>query len=119
MMERPEFDRIKSYEEFSRYYWYREELIKICKSLGLRADGGKIELNRVIEAYFNGERIFPVKKKRALVNDRNIKLAKDSGIIECGFTFGDRFREFFKKETGEDNFRFNVDMVATVKAVKE
>ena len=119
MMERPEFDRIKSYEEFSRYYWYREELIKICKSLGLRADGGKIELNRVIEAYFNGERIFPVKKKRALVNDRNIKLTKDSGIIECGFTFGDRFREFFKKETGEDNFRFNVDMVATVKAVKE
>ena len=119
MMERPEFDRIKSYEEFSRYYWYREELIKICKSLGLRSDGGKIELNRVIEAYFNGERILPVKKKRALVNDRNIKLTNDSGIIECGFTFGDRFREFFKKETGEDNFRFNVDMVATVKAVKE
>ena len=118
-MERPEFDKIKSYEEFSRYYWYREELIKICKSKGLKADSGKIELNRVIEAYFKGERILPVKRKKNSAIDRNIKLSKESGLIECGFTFGNRFREFFKKETGEDNFRFNVDMVATVKAVKE
>ena len=118
-MERPEFDKIKSYEEFSRYYWYREELIKICKSKGLKADSSKIELNRVIEAYFKGERILPVKRKKNSYIDRNIKLTKESGLIECGFTFGNRFREFFKKETGEDNFRFNVDMVATVKAVKE
>ena len=118
-MERPEFDKIKSYEEFSRYYWYREELIKICKSKGRKADSGKIELNRVIEAYFKGERILPVKRKKNSDIDRNIKLTKESGLIECGFTFGNRFREFFKKETGEDDFRFNVDMVATVKAVKE
>ena len=32
---RPDFRDIKSFEEFSRYYWYREELSKICKSLGL------------------------------------------------------------------------------------
>ena len=98
-MERPEFDKIKSYEEFSRYYWYREELIKICKSKGLKADSGKIELNRVIEAYFKGERILPVKRKKNSDIDRNIKLTKESGLIECGFTFGNRFREFFKKET--------------------
>ena len=28
-MERPEFDSIKDYDEFSKYYWYRDELIKI------------------------------------------------------------------------------------------
>ena len=49
-MERPEFDAIRDYAEFSKYYWYREELIAICKARGLKADGGKIELNRVIEA---------------------------------------------------------------------
>ena len=46
-MERPEFDSIKDFEEFNKYYWYREELIKICKAHGLKADGSKIELYKV------------------------------------------------------------------------
>ena len=28
---RPEFDKITLFEEFNKYYWYREELSKICK----------------------------------------------------------------------------------------
>ena len=62
-MHRPEFDSIKDYEEFSKYYWYRDELIKICKAHGLKADGSKIELNKVVEAYFSGEKILSEKKK--------------------------------------------------------
>ena len=116
-MQRPEFDNIKDFEEFSKYYWYREELIKICKAHGLKADGGKIELNKVIEAYFNGEMILPEKKKnkKAVVTE----LTLDTGLIECGFTFGNRFRDFFSKHTGVEKFKFNVDMVATAKKVKE
>ncbi|MBR6257004.1 MAG: hypothetical protein IKR23_06445 [Lachnospiraceae bacterium] len=118
-MTRPDFDTIKSYEEFLKYYWYREELIKICKAHGLKADGSKIELNKVIEAYFAGEKILPekkapVKRKKPVVTE----LTPDTGLIECGFTFGPRFREFFIKQTGEEKFKFNVDMVATAKAVK-
>ena len=62
-MQRPEFDTIKDYEEFCKYYWYREELIQICKIHGLKADGSKIELNNIIKAYFSGEKILPEKKK--------------------------------------------------------
>jgi hypothetical protein len=118
-MNRPDFDDIKDYAEFSRYYWYRDELIKICKSHGLKADGGKIELNKVIEAYFAGEKIapdrkVPVRRKKPVVKE----LTPETGLLECGFTFGSRFREFFSKQTGEEHFRFNVDMVATVKEVK-
>ena len=40
-MERPEFDSIKDYAEFSKYYWYRDELIRICKAHGLKSDGKK------------------------------------------------------------------------------
>ena len=118
-MERPDFDSIQDYEEFSKYYWYRDELIKICREHGLKAPSGKIELNKVIEAYFAGERILPekkrIKKKKPLIAE----LTLDAGLIECGFTFGNQFREFFSEQTGEKHFKFNVDMVATVKAVKE
>lgn len=119
-MERPEFDNIKDFAEFSKYYWYRDELIKICKAHGLKAPSGKIELNKVIEAYFSGERILPDKKpasrkKKSVVTE----LTLDTGLIACGFTFGNRFRDFFRQQTGEENFKFNVDMVATAKAVKE
>ena len=116
---RPDFDDIKNYEEFSKYYWYHDELIKICRDHGLKSPSGKIELNKIIEAYFAGERILPEKKhgkrKRSVVTD----LTLDTGLIACGFTFGNRFRDFFSKQTGEEHFKFNVDMVATVKAVKE
>ena len=119
-MERPDFNSIKNYEEFCRYYWYRDELIRICKGLGLNAPSGKIELYKVIEAYFAGEKILPEKRpsrgnKKASVTE----LTHDTGLIACGFTFGNRFREFFSEQTGEERFKFNVDMVATAKAVKE
>ena len=118
-MTRPEFDSIKSFEEFSKYYWYREELIKICKDHGLKSDGSKIELNGVIESYFSGEKIAPVKKRTVKPKKVVKELTVDTGLIECGFTFGNRFRDFFREQTGEENFKFNVDMVATAKAVKE
>ncbi|MCR5228327.1 MAG: SAP domain-containing protein [Eubacterium sp.] len=119
MMNRPDFDDIKDYDEFCKYYWYRDELIKICKSHGLNAPSGKIELNKVIEAYFSGEKILPEKKRIRKSKNVVTELTLDTGLIECGFTFGNRFREFFAKETGVSLFKFNVDMVATVKAVKE
>ncbi|WP_207658195.1 SAP domain-containing protein [Butyrivibrio fibrisolvens] len=119
-MQRPEFDSIKDYTEFCKYYWYRDELIKICKAHGLKATGSKIELNKVVEAYFSGEKILPEKKKPAKKKKAVVtELTLDTGLIACGFTFGNRFREFFKQQTREENFKFNVDMVATAKAVKE
>ena len=119
-MQRPEFDSIKDYAEFSKYYWYRDELIIICKAHGLKADGSKIELNKVVEAYFSGEKILPENKKSTKMHKATVtELALNTGLIECGFTFGNRFREFFREQTGEENFKFNVDMVATAKAVKE
>lgn len=51
---RPDFRDIKSFEEFNRYYWYREELSQICKSLGLEYRCTKQELNHIIEQYFKG-----------------------------------------------------------------
>lgn len=45
MDSRPPFSSFSSYEVFCQYYWYREELIRICKSIGARHIGNKLELS--------------------------------------------------------------------------
>ena len=118
MTVRPSFTEIKSYAEFSRHYWYRAELQQICKQLGISSAGMKTELCHNIEEYFKGNRIVWSQPKRRIKRTVT-KLSLDSSLIECGFTFGPRFRQFFAEQTGVKNFKFNVDMVATVKKVKE
>ena len=117
---RPNFDDIKSFEEFSKYYWYREELQQICKSHGIEASGMKAELNYNIEQFFKGNIIKPkIPQKKVAAKKTQIPLTLKTCLIECGFTFGPRFREFFAEQTGITNFKFNVDMVATARKVKE
>lgn len=58
---RPPFAKIKSFAEFFRYYWYRDELQTICKSLNIDASGMKADLNHNIEEYFKGNFIPPKK----------------------------------------------------------
>ena len=55
--QRPNFKDIHSFEEFNCYYWYREELSQICKSLELEYQCTKKELNFIIEQYFKGNKI--------------------------------------------------------------
>ncbi len=124
MNARPQFKDISSFEEFSKHYWYREELKKICKALGLDSSGMKAELNRVIEEYFKGNRIVPKtaskpKNQAAASNAASGQLTLKTSLVACGFKFSQRARDFFSSQTGIKNFKFNADMVATVKKVKE
>ena len=123
MEKRPQFNEIKSFEEFSKYYWYREELETICKKLGIDSNGMKLELNHNIEEYFKGNLI--QKKKRrpesacAGKTCADTPLTLETSLIDCNFCFSQRFREFFSEQTGIKNFKFNADMVATSRKVKE
>lgn len=111
MDSRPPFSSFSSYEEFCQYYWYREELIQICKSIGARHTGSKQEL-------LNVNLLLPVSlPKNKGKNQEEITL--DTGILECDFTFSQRMRLFFSEITGQTPFKFTADMVATVKKVKE
>ena len=113
---RPDFNNIKSFEEFNRYYWYREELSQICKSLGLEYRSTKQELNYIIEQYFKGNRIEKsvrkVKKKQAEA------ITLNTPLLECGFSFNQKFREYFSVATGVEPFKFNADMATAWRKVK-
>ena len=118
MGERPCFKNINSYQEFRKYYWYREELKQICKEIGTDYSGTKSELNHTIEEYFNGV-IITKRKSSAKPKAIPDTLTPDMKLLACGFRFNQKFRDFFAEQTGIRNFKFNADMVATSKKVRQ
>ncbi len=116
MQERPNFSEIKSYDEFQKYYWYRQELSAICRQLGIDHTGTKQELNCNIKEYFNGNRI---QKRNTKIAKKAIKaVTLDCPLLDCGFCFNAHFREFFSRQTGVEPFRFTADMATAWRKVK-
>ncbi|MDR2966679.1 MAG: SAP domain-containing protein [Methanobacteriaceae archaeon] len=118
MKHRPDFKDISSYDEFQKYYWYREELKQICKNIGIDYSGGKLELNEAIEKYFKGVLVEKNKHVTKIKKTTDI-LTLDTKLLECGFVFNQKFKNFFKEQTGVKNFKFNADMAASAKKVKQ
>ena len=113
---RPGFKDIISFEEFNKYYWYREELSQICKSLGLEYRCIKKELNYIIEQYFKGNRI---EKSTRKVNKKHVEvISLNTPLLECGFSFNQKFRDYFSAVTGVSPFKFNADMATAWRKVK-
>ena len=113
---RPKFEKITSFDEFNKYYWYREEISQICKSLGLEYRGTKQELNHIIEQYFKGNLIKKSSIKNTKKQVENITL--DTPLLECGFSFNAKFREYFSALTGISPFKFTADMATAWRKVK-
>ena len=113
---RPDFKDIKSFEEFNRYYWYREELSQICKSLGLEYRCTKQELNLIIEQFFKGNRV--EKSVRKVNKNQTESINLNTSLLECGFSFNQKFRDYFSAVTGVNLFKFNADMATAWRKVK-
>ena len=113
---RPEFDKVTSFDEFNKYYWYRDELSQICKSLGLEYRGTKQELNDIIKQYFKGNLI---KKPSVKRNKKRVEVVTlDTPLLECRFAFNAHFREYFSTLTGVSPFKFTADMATAWRKVK-
>ena len=114
---RPNFKDIHSFEEFNLYYWYREELAQICKSLGLEYRGTKQELNDIIYQYFLGNKVEKSVNKRKTKQVEVITL--NTPLLFCGFSFNQKFRDYFSAATGISPFKFNADMATAWRKVKK
>ena len=113
---RPSFKDIESFEEFNKYYWYREELSQICKSLGLEYRCTKRELNYIIEQYFKGNKVEKYLSKGKKSQSEDITL--ETPLLNCGFSFNQKFRDYFSALTGVSPFKFNADMATAWRKVK-
>ena len=116
-VQRPNFKDIHSFEEFNCYYWYREELSQICKSLGLEYRGTKQELNDIIHQYFLGNKI----EKRVSNRNKNqvTVITLETPLLYCGFSFNQKFRDYFSSVTGISPFKFSADMATAWRKVKK
>ena len=113
---RPSFKDIKLFEEFNKYYWYREELSQICKSLGLEYRCTKKELNYIIEQYFMGNKVEKYLSKGKKSQTEVITL--ETPLLYCDFSFNQKFRDYFSALTGVSPFKFNADMATAWRKVK-
>ena len=116
-VQRPNFKDIHSFEEFNCYYWYREELSQICRSLGLEYRGTKQELNDIIHQYFLGNNI----EKRVSNKTKNQVevITLETPLLYCGFSFNQKFRDYFSAVTGISPFKFSADMATAWRKVKK
>ena len=114
--QRPNFKDIHSFEEFNCYYWYREELSQICRSLGLEYRGTKQELNDIIHQYFLGNKI---EKRVSNRNKNQVEvITLETPLLYCGFSFNQKFRDYFSTVTGISPFKFSADMATAWRKVK-
>ena len=100
---RPEFDKITSFDEFKKYYWYRDELSQICKSLGLEYRGTKQELNYIIEQYFKGDLI-----KKSSIKNRRRQVETIALIGVSRFKFNADMATAWRKVKSEKNISFTI-----------
>ena len=90
---RPDFKDIHSFEDFNLYYWYREELSQICKSLELEYQCTKKELNFIIEQYFKGNKI--TRNLNKDIKTQTDVITLETPLLYCGFSFNQKFRDYF------------------------
>lgn len=106
MSTKPILNNQLNYEEFEKYYYLKEELIRFCKLNNLPSQGSKIELTKTISYFLKTKQILknPVKhnKKKTAIS----ALTKNT-IIEPNFVCSEVHRAFFKQEIGTQ-FSFNV-----------
>nr|WP_299000095.1 DUF6434 domain-containing protein [uncultured Allomuricauda sp.] len=117
-MPKPNFEDIKTGEEFNQWYWLKEELVEICKRSGLPIHGRKFDLrDRIMFALDNDGKIKPEPKKRKVKSKFNwskSKLTKDTRITD-NVSFGPNFRNFMANHIG-GKFRCHGDFMDWVKS---
>lgn len=119
MDKRPIFSDKLSVKDFEKYYWYKDELVKICRKNNLPSYGTKAELNQYIVSFLLGN---PVKQFR--YQSRNTKVLKDEDIypntrlLESNFKLNREARNFFADYFDMEKFSFKKSMAVKLRMIQ-
>ena len=70
----------------------------------------------IIEQYFQGNKIEKSLRKGLKTQSEVITL--ETPLLNCGFSFNQKFRDYFAAVTGVSPFKFNADMATAWRKVK-
>lgn len=113
MDKRPELDNTLDAENFSSYYYLKEELAEFCKKEGLQSTGGKIELTDRIAYYLEtGKKRLDKSVAKPVANISSIT---EESRIEPDFVCSEKHRTFFRQTIGK-SFSFKVEFQKWLKA---
>ena len=73
-------------------------------------------MNYIIEQYFKGNKVEKFLKKAKKNQLEDITL--ETPLLNCGFSFNQKFRDYFSAVTGVSPFKFNADMATAWRKVK-
>lgn len=105
MSERPKLDKSLDSKTFLNHYYLKEELVAFCRSYGLPASGGKIEITNRIASYLDTGEIQAV-MRRTTAKSSGTAITEDM-CIEPNFVCSDTHRAFFRDKLGK-SFTFPV-----------
>lgn len=122
MTVRPEFTAKMSSKTFLDYYWYKEELVDICRKNCLPTYGTKAELTKYIVSLLEGEPAESLKPRRRRERSKQkIKaedMKEDTKLLENGFSFNNEARKFFSNYFQVKNFSFKKAMAIKLREVE-
>ena len=101
---RPALTRDLTAEEFSRWYWLREELSAFCRAEDLPRSGSKAELTATVLGRLGGTAV-PVARRRPTVPD--VQPLTPHALIPEAVRCDQRLRDWFTEQLGP-GFRFTV-----------
>jgi len=104
-------------KDFFEKYWYKQELVTLCKKLEISKNGTKAELQHRILNYIQTGKIDEIKiVKHAKRNNSPITL--ESCFIRDGLKFNKKLRDFMSNYFNIKKFTFTKYMGAAVRKAK-
>ncbi|WP_036746912.1 SAP domain-containing protein [Paenibacillus sp. UNC451MF] len=116
-IKRPEFSLKLSVQEFENHYWYKTDLVDICRMNLISSSGTKAELERRIKKLLNGETIEDERKTSTTIRKKQqgTEISLQTKLIPDGFKFNAKAREFFAQYYKLPKFSFTKDMAAALR----
>ena len=105
-------------EKFKSTYFYKTELVQLCRKYGLPTYGTKAELNTYILKYLSGVPSSDIKPARSLIHQKALtadKIKLDTPLVGSGFKFNSGSRQFFCNYFGTTHFSFTKQMAALMR----
>ncbi|MCF6515344.1 hypothetical protein GSH19_04135 [Lactobacillus sp. S2-2] len=100
-------------KDFNQTYFYKTNLIKLCKNFNLPTYGTKAELNDYIRLYLSGIDATQIHVNRKKHYDNKLlasDISLDTKLINSGFSFNKEARKFFGNYYNIDHFSFTKKM---------